>query len=153
MEERRRCGGMFFKILGGAIVGLIVTAAFSLVIGAVVMVLWNWLMFDIFGLAAINYWQAFGIVLLAKLVFGGFGRHFMPPFGGRKWPGRHWGEQSKDCDEYAKRCREFARHRGFSHNWRLDDDYEEWWKNEGSKSFEEHMKKKDTKEEDTEDKA
>ena len=112
-------------------------AACCLVIGALAMVLWNWLMPSIFGLGIINYWQAFGIVLFAKLVFGGFGKHF-GPFAGRRFPDKHWGE-------YAKR-------RGFGHNCRLDDDYEEWWKNEGSKSFDEYMNKKCNEEDKTEKK-
>jgi hypothetical protein len=128
MEEKKRCGGTFFRIIGGVIAGLVVMTAFSLVIGAIAMVLWNWLMPDIFELGRIDYWQAFGIVLLAKLVFGGFGKHFPPPFAGRKWADRRW--------------LEYAKHRGFSHNWHLDDDYEEWWKKQGSQSFDEYMKEK-----------
>ncbi|MDX2361149.1 MAG: hypothetical protein QNK23_10100 [Crocinitomicaceae bacterium] len=39
---------------------------------ALVMVLWNWLMPDIFGLIPISYWQAGGLLLLGKLLFSGF---------------------------------------------------------------------------------
>jgi hypothetical protein len=47
-----------------------------------VMWLWNWLMPAIFGLHAIGFWQALGILVLSKLIFGGFrgGRGF-----GRDW--------------------------------------------------------------------
>ncbi|MDR3058060.1 MAG: hypothetical protein ACK5KL_21400 [Dysgonomonas sp.] len=41
--------------------------------GAVVMLLWNWLMPVIFGLITINFWQALGIFILARILFGGFG--------------------------------------------------------------------------------
>lgn len=34
--------------------------------------LWNILLPDILGVKAINYWQAFGILLLSKILFGGF---------------------------------------------------------------------------------
>ena len=37
--------------------------------------LWNWIIPDIFGLGTITYWQAFGMLILAKILFGGFGRH------------------------------------------------------------------------------
>jgi predicted membrane chloride channel (bestrophin family) len=48
----------------------------------VVMWLWNWLMPAIFGLHAIRFWQAFGLLVLSKILFSGFrGR---PGFGG------HW---------------------------------------------------------------
>ena len=39
-------------------------------ISAVVMALWNWLMPAIFGLGVISFWQALGIFLLSKLLFG-----------------------------------------------------------------------------------
>jgi hypothetical protein len=42
-------------------------------LGAIVMLLWNWLMRDIFGLITINFWQALGLLALAKILFGGFG--------------------------------------------------------------------------------
>ena len=42
-------------------------AAFSFV----VMSLWNWLLPALFGVARITYWQAVGILVLSKLLFGG----------------------------------------------------------------------------------
>jgi hypothetical protein len=45
------------------------------VFGFVVMELWNALMPQIFGLRALTFWQALGLLLLAKLLFGGFHRH------------------------------------------------------------------------------
>lgn len=46
---------------------LLIAAGFS----AAVMLLWNWLMPSIFGLAMINFWQALGILVLARILFGG----------------------------------------------------------------------------------
>ena len=44
--------------------------------GFLVMWLWNWLMPALFGLHAISYWQALGLLVLSKILFGGFhGRH------------------------------------------------------------------------------
>lgn len=46
-----------------------------------VMLLWNAVLPDISGLHAVTYWQAMGILLLSKILFGGFrgmhnhGRH------------------------------------------------------------------------------
>jgi hypothetical protein len=45
------------------------------VFGFVTMHLWNWLMPMIFGLTPITFWQALGLVLLSKILFGGFHRH------------------------------------------------------------------------------
>jgi Ca2+/H+ antiporter, TMEM165/GDT1 family len=51
------------------------------VVGFVVMSLWNTLMPQLFGLHAITFWQALGLLVLAKLLFGGFHRHS----GGGRW--------------------------------------------------------------------
>ncbi|GHV56696.1 hypothetical protein FACS1894182_03790 [Bacteroidia bacterium] len=51
-----------------ALFGLAVVAGFS----AVVMVLWNGLMPAIFGLVAINFWEALGLLVLVRILFGGF---------------------------------------------------------------------------------
>jgi hypothetical protein len=39
--------------------------------GGFVMLLWNWLMPDIFGLKAITYWQAWGLMILSWILFKG----------------------------------------------------------------------------------
>jgi hypothetical protein len=44
------------------------------VFGFVVMSLWNWLVPPIIGWKPIDYWQALGLFLLAKILFG-FGGH------------------------------------------------------------------------------
>jgi H+/Cl- antiporter ClcA len=49
---------------------------FVAVFGYVVMRLWNWLMPALFGWHLIGFWQAIGILVLSKILFGGFhGRH------------------------------------------------------------------------------
>ena len=55
---------------------LAIAAGFS----AVVMLLWNWLMPTIFGLTAICFWQALGLLILCRILFGGIG-----------WKHRFWG--------------------------------------------------------------
>lgn len=37
-------------------------------LGLVVMLLWNWLMTEIFGLPRIDYWQSIGLMLLSKIL-------------------------------------------------------------------------------------
>jgi hypothetical protein len=44
---------------------------FVALFGFVVMALWNWLMPALFGLKAIGYWQALGLVVLCRILFGG----------------------------------------------------------------------------------
>jgi hypothetical protein len=38
----------------------------------VIMRLWNWLMPPLFGLHAITFWQALGLFILSKILFGSF---------------------------------------------------------------------------------
>ncbi len=60
----------------------------TLAFGLLVMHLWNWLMPVIFGLRTLTFLQALGLLLLSKLLFGGFHRHV----GGRGWR-RHMEER------------------------------------------------------------
>ena len=46
---------------------------FVALFGFVVMALWNWLMPALFGLKVIGYWQALGLVILCRVLFGGRG--------------------------------------------------------------------------------
>jgi hypothetical protein len=68
-----------FRIIGLVIGGVVLAGLFALVLGFIVQWLWNWLIPDIFGLNPISYWQAFGLLFLAKLLFGGFGHHHPSP--------------------------------------------------------------------------
>ena len=45
----------------------------GIVMGVVVMYLWNWLVPDIFGWKQIGFLQALGLIALARLLTGGFG--------------------------------------------------------------------------------
>ena len=68
-----KCGG---KIIFFLPLFLVAIAAFTFA----VMFLWNWLMPEIFNLKEITFWQAGGLLILSKILFGGFGRG-----GGGKW--------------------------------------------------------------------
>ena len=98
------------RIIGMVFVGLVFVVLFALVFGFLVKWLWNFLMPDLFGLKAITYWQAFGMVILAKLLFGAFGSHHHdrwgrhhppPPF--RRWHDHFhraeepWSKKSRHC--------------------------------------------------------
>ena len=52
------------------ILGILVFALVALICALPVMLLWNWLMPDIFGLTTINFWQALGISFLSSCLFG-----------------------------------------------------------------------------------
>jgi hypothetical protein len=54
--------GIGFGILG---------IGFLALLGLAVMLLWNWLIPDIFGLKQLNYWQAWGLLILCTILFKG----------------------------------------------------------------------------------
>lgn len=56
----------------------IALVAFIVIGGEVVMHLWNWLLPTLFGWRLITFWQALGLLLLCRILFGGFGGHSHP---------------------------------------------------------------------------
>lgn len=64
-----------FAIIGMGLGGLIIAMALALIFGLIVMWLWNWLMPVIFGLPAISFWQAWGLVVLSHIFFKSFPYH------------------------------------------------------------------------------
>jgi len=50
-------------------------ALFIFIGGEVVKLLWNWLLPPLFSVRQITFWQGLGILILARILFGGFGRH------------------------------------------------------------------------------
>jgi hypothetical protein len=53
------------------VIAILCFAVLALV-GWLVMSLWNWLLPGLFGFKVIGYWQAVGLMVLSRLLFGGF---------------------------------------------------------------------------------
>jgi len=79
--------GRFRAFKAVKIVVMVIVAV--VVFGYVTMQLWNWLVPAVFGLRAITFAQALGLLVLSKILFGGFHRH---GGGGRGWR-RHMEER------------------------------------------------------------
>lgn len=83
MEGHRRFWpkGRFspLQIAGMIAGGFVLAAGFAFFFGWIVMLLWNWLMPEIFRLPEIGYWQAWGLVLLSHILvkpgYGPAGKH------------------------------------------------------------------------------
>jgi len=61
------------KVIQLVFVGLaaiVLIVGFSLLLALPAMWLWNWLMPPIFGLPTVTYWQALGLCLLFRFLFG-----------------------------------------------------------------------------------
>jgi len=77
-EHRDRFDGWWeersiaLKVL--AVIGFVILGVGLLFLfGWVVMLLWNWLMPDIFGLKTLTYWKAWGLLALSCILFGRLG--------------------------------------------------------------------------------
>lgn len=119
------------KIIGFVILGALAAAGFAFLFGYFVMLLWNWLMPTIFGLTTITFWQAAGIVLLARLIFGGF-KHNID---------RSHHDKRKDFHQtkFFRYMREKGRSERNSKDWKYFDDY--WW-DEGEKAYNDYMERR-----------
>jgi hypothetical protein len=131
-ENRHFCRGRRPRALW-IILAIIGFTAFAFLFGAIVMWLWNWLMPVIFHLGVITYWQAVGLAILGRLLFGGFhhghhhpGRHRFGP-----WRHRQYMNNNKDCRDYSNATK-----------WSY---YEQYWNEEGEKAFNEYIKRKTEK--------
>ena len=54
-------------------IGLVAVPLFFAGAGAIVKLLWNWLLPPLFGWPAITVWQGLGLLALCRILFGGFG--------------------------------------------------------------------------------
>jgi len=99
-------------IIGGIILGLGV----AVLVGFIIMWLWNGLMPKVFNLPVISYWQGLGLALLGRLLLGGFGSG-----GGDSSSKKKHKQRMSHCDS------------AYETDW---EKYDKWWEAEGKASFE-----------------
>lgn len=87
--------------------GLLLATSLALSFGYVVMLLWNAVLPALLSVRSISYWQSVGLLVLARILVGGFGH------------GKHGGG---------------AKEHQHGEAWRK---YDDWWKEVGAQSFEE----------------
>jgi len=54
---------------------LVAVPLFLALMGEIVMRLWNGLLPPLFGWPQVTFWQALGLLVLCRILFGGMGRH------------------------------------------------------------------------------
>ena len=109
------------KIIAMVIFGVLI----FLLATYLLMRLWNWLMPDLFGVGAVTYWQALGIFVLAKLLFG---------FGGG-------GGKSKGRSSHKKKFKSSNACAPWRRDFREWKHYDQFWKEEGEQAFKEYVEK------------
>ncbi len=102
------------KFWAKKIIGFIVLAiALTALLGYIVMSLWNCVLVAVLHLSVITFWQALGILILSKILFGGFkGRWGGGPRSHKwkkemqeKWHTMTPEEREKIKQEWRNRCR------------------------------------------------
>jgi hypothetical protein len=63
------------RLLWIAPLALVGIAVFITLGGLLVRWLWNWLLPPLFGWREVTFWQALGLLVLCRVLFGGFGHH------------------------------------------------------------------------------
>jgi hypothetical protein len=79
-------GNRFLHVLKVLLIVVVAITVFSFV----TMHLWNWLMPALFGLRAIRWTQAIGLLVLSRIFFGGFGRRGGGPRGWKRHMDDRW---------------------------------------------------------------
>ncbi len=131
-----RSGSRVLRIFLLAVAGLAAMVLFAAVFGWLVEILWNWIMPPLFGLKTITFWQAFGVLLLAKLLFGGVA----PRYRGRRddrW-GRRFRERVYGSGREGEGGADEAPMPGDRHRWPL---FGQFWREEGRAAFEAYVQK------------
>src|ERR1700733_2504907 len=64
-----------WKMVFIAPLAILAMVAFVFIGGEIVMHLWNWLLPSLFGWRQLTFWQALGLLVLCRVLFGGLGMH------------------------------------------------------------------------------
>jgi hypothetical protein len=136
-RKRRWVAKRIGHILGMVSLGLTLTLLFALLFGYVIMLLWNWLLPEIFGIVEITFWQAFGIIIMTRLLFTGL--RMYPPHPSRSRFKSFNGNIGDHKRAFFDKNGDFK----FSpRNWRH---YKEFWDEEGKAAYEEYVRKAEEK--------
>ena len=88
----------WYWIVPFAIIGI---PLFLFIGGEVVMHLWNWLLPPLFGWRTLTFWQALGLLLLCRILFGGLGHSGHGP-GRRRWRGGCRNMSPEDREKFRR---------------------------------------------------
>lgn len=131
IRPRRMTAKKLARIIGWVLAGLAMACFVALIFGLLVMWLWGVTLTPLFGFPKLSYWQAVGLIILGKLIFGGFGHH--------PKDASHSSHHAKWHDRFEGRypCRP-----PFFHHGKESDNYREFWESEGRQAFEAFMERR-----------
>jgi hypothetical protein len=109
-----------FKIFFFILLGI----GIAFLVGYIVMRLWNWLMPELFGLPLVSYWQAVGVLVLAKIIFG---------FGSGNGPSKN---KKSNKTPRMNTCNPL---RSDFSEWKH---YDQFWKEEGAQAYSNYVERR-----------
>lgn len=116
MDKKQLAG---LKIVGFVVLGVACVTA----LGFVVMLLWNWLVPELFHGPVITFWQALGLFILAKLLFGGFPKDNDKKNG---WKRRKWERMQQKMEHLSPEEKEKLKSHfdrcGWGRRWQRDEE-------------------------------
>src|SRR5512136_1829970 len=138
-HEKDNCRHSVWRCVGFGVMGIIGFIAFLIIGGAIIMLLWNWLMPSLFHFSNITFWQSVGLALLARLLFGA-AHHRWHHMGRRKM----WHAYSGCCGDHPHSYRNFHNMKdenckSYFHAWKY---YDKFWEEEGENAFKDYIKRK-----------
>jgi hypothetical protein len=129
-DQKQACGRLterkVTRIVGAVVSGLVLACVIAFVFGFLVKWLWGATLTPLLGVPRLTYWQAVGLIILAKILFGGIGHH----------------HKSADHPFRRPRFHEFPGKNMDFFNFHHRKDFRQYWEKEGKKAFEEYLSKR-----------
>jgi hypothetical protein len=123
------------RIVGWVLAGLAMACFFALIFGLLVRWLWGLTLTPLFHLAQPSYWQAVGLILLGRLLLGGFGHPHKDPHRAlqhKKWHDRFEGRYQTNG---------FFHHSG-DEKMQTGEQFRDFWESEGKRAFEAYLQRR-----------
>lgn len=130
MDKKERKEIMKLKFLAknddedGLFESLFQSLFLSVIFGLFVMLLWNALLPELFKFSEINYLQSVGLIVLARLIFGGIAFRYDP-------------KRSKKSHRHKEKLMRLSQIDNLN-DWK---DYDTYWDEEGKQNFEDYKKR------------
>ena len=115
------------KIAAWTIGGVALATVFAFLFGWLVMFLWNSTLVPVFSISTITYWQAVGLLILARLLVGGLGH-------------KHEGPQK----HFREKIHSKFHGKAFEHgsNSDMKEHYHRFWEEKGEQALKEYLDEK-----------
>lgn len=129
-DSRRLTAAKLARIIAWVLAGLALACFLALIFGVLVKWLWGLTLTPLFGVPQPSYWQAVGLIILAKLFFGGFGHPHKSSNHSLKY--KRWHDRFHGyCDDEPPFFEDSEAEHG--------QNYRRFWEEKGRKAFKDYL--------------